>query len=147
MDDEELTIYELDLLNENVVVVPLNALFPENNKTSTKDSSSIDDIAPISSIFKKRIENHRLDPPFYKRPKKNHGDRLENNDIPSITAELGCSIKEVALFVKERNIKIMIDIVLKKNEDFLNDINTPTILQQQHAIQRNILQVTERRRS
>lgn len=147
LDDEELTIYELDFLNENVVVVPLNALFPKNNKTSVKDSSSTDDIAPIGSIFKKRIENHHLYPSFYKRPKKNYGDLLENNDIPSITAELGCSIEEVTLFVKEKNIKLMIDIALKKNEDFLNDINTLTILQQQHAIQQSILQVTERRRS
>ena len=46
-------MYELELVNELVVVVPLNVI-PLGNKTYTEDSSSCNDGAPIISIFKKK---------------------------------------------------------------------------------------------
>lgn len=39
----------------------------------------------------------------------------------------------------------MNNISLKQNEDFMKDVVTPTMLQKQQIIQKNILQVVERR--
>lgn len=53
-EDEEITMYELDFLNEPVHVVPIVVAYHSpsgENKASTKESYSNNDLAPISSIL------------------------------------------------------------------------------------------------
>lgn len=58
--------------------------------------------------------------------------RLLNEDsIPTIATNLGCSIEEASLFIKEKNVRKMNNISLKQNEDFMKDVVTPTMLQKQ----------------
>lgn len=139
-DDEELTIYELHFLNEHAVVVPLNSILVVN-KSSTEDSSSSDNDVPINSVLKKRSVINSLVPLSSKSPKRNDGGLLDRDDISTVVANIGWSTEEASQFIKEKNIRIMIYISLKQNEDFLQDIVTPQIHQQQQAIHNSILQL------
>lgn len=66
--DNDLTMYEVDFLNEPVADIPFNSI--PLKKSSSKESCIGDDDNPIRSLFKKRFALILQHHPFPKGPKR-----------------------------------------------------------------------------